>query len=404
MCAAFAHAQKRPHPDNVVVADTPWGTIRTNTHQGWARLTVAPSEKAQASITLPATTPNISSAAIGLPGWERHLLEFSFNTDATEKRLYLPEALEQSSDRQITLRFADETGQFPDGRIVLSPIDAIIHGRTAKLETQPGNDRIGFWTSADDFVQWKYKATRPGKYHVQLTYALDGNRQRDGSGIVVEIDAEPQPLVSLAYPLKPTGSWYRYATVDVGDVYLSKPTTYTVSAKCQTKRGPAVMNLKAITFIPTCEGTPPSQRGANPILLHAKDATANGLLLQWEPKEIKRTLGYWANPNDSAYWDFHVATDGDYRVSILQGCAPDHGGSVVKFDFYSHADRATPKKQILHTVSATDHWQDFQPITLGTVHLAPGQYRLRVQPISIARGAVMDLRQVVLTPTQKDED
>ena len=48
---------------------------------------------------------------------------------------------------------------------------AKVNGSSAKLEHHAGNDRIGFWTSAEDRVEWKYDASRWGKYRVRLTYS-----------------------------------------------------------------------------------------------------------------------------------------------------------------------------------------------------------------------------------------
>lgn len=388
--SAIASDAKEPqtHP-------TPWGTLTIDGSQGRIVLSV---DKPAARIDLPTPSANITSATLGPPDWETRHLVTSFNKDATVVAVHLPQDVVESGPATITLRTAEKTQQFPDGRIVLSALDAAVVAAknapgVAKLETHPGNHRIGFWSQASDEVHWTYKATRPAKYRVQLTYSLAGNKDMGGSDIVVSIGE-----TKIEHTLEPTTSWYHYVTHDIGEAYLPKPVKYTVATKCATKRGGAVMNLKAITLVPTCEGKLPQQVARKPILLHAKDITANGKLLQWEPKEVKRTLGYWANADDYAYWDFRVATAGKYSVQILQGCGPGHGGSIANFDFYTHNSPGVRTSRIPHTVQDTGHWQNFEAMELGIIKLDAGKNRLRVSATKKAKAAVMDLRQVLLTP------
>ena len=379
---------KLPLPIDTNSASWTWQETDSIKDQGWAELSIA----GRSSIDLPTPIPNVSSATVGRSEWPtgKHVT-IDFNADASQASLILPGDLRDDERLNVTLRFAEYSQQFPNGRIVFSALDAEIIGKVAKLESHPGNHRIGFWSEATDYVQWQYKATRPGKYTVQLTYALAGDDQ-GGSDVVLALAG-----TAIQASLTPTGSWYRYTTVDLGTVYLAKPTDYLLTVKCTEKRGNAVMNLKAVTLVPTCEGTMPEQGSDGTILLHAKDATANGLLLQWEPRDIKRTLGYWANPNDYAYWDFQVDKGGKYQVQISQGCGKGNGGSVADFSFYEFGNDET-FASFQHTVKDTGHWQAFEPVALGSVELTPGKTRLRVTPVSKAKAAVMDLQQVLLIP------
>jgi hypothetical protein len=383
-------------PSGIAPETTSWGHIKTDSTAGWAQLTI---KKLTATIALPTPLANITRAALGTPEWPGEFLPFSFNADASQISLHLPTTGLTSGNLpvSVSLLFAEQTQQFPSGRIVLSALDAEVVGDTAKLESHPGNHRIGFWSNAEDFVRWGYKATRAGNYDVQLTYSLAGEPGSDGSEIEVAIGD-----IRLPHKLTATGSWYRYTTVPLGTAYLAKPSEYQVTVKCARQLGGAVMNLKAITLIPTCEGDPPVQADDGTILLHAKDATANGILLQWEPNPKKRTLGYWANPNDFASWDFEVRKEGEFDVQIWQGCGAGQGGSTATFRFYPWGS-LEPTTELSHTVKDTGHWQNFEPIELGTAKLDRGKYRLRVDATKKAKAAVMDLRQILLTPFAKTD-
>jgi len=129
------------------------------------------------------------------------------------------------------------------------------------------------------------------------------------------------------------------------------------------------------------------------IVLYAGNITIQGVKLRWEPIEKKRTVGYWANVKDWCYWDFKVTKPGTFNVRILQGCGKGHGGSTVAFIINDQT--------LKHTVEDTGHFQNFKPHDLGTIKIdKPGTYRCAVKPIRKAKGAVMDLRQVTLTPVK----
>ena len=109
-------------------------------------------------------------------------------------------------------------------------------------------------------------------------------------------------------------------------------------------------------------------------------------------------LGPNARYTKGAYWDFEIQQPGTFDVQILQGCGPGHGGSTANFSFYPWGS-SEPAVQFAHVVKDTGHWQNFEPLTLGVARLEQGKYRLRVDATKKAKAAVMDLRQVLLTPT-----
>ena len=88
---------------------------------------------------LPATGRNITAAYLE-GDTARRPLAVEFNKDATVTTLHLGEA----ATGKVVLETAEGTTQFRDGRIVLSALDSKVVGERAKLETHPGNHRIGF--------------------------------------------------------------------------------------------------------------------------------------------------------------------------------------------------------------------------------------------------------------------
>lgn len=351
-----------------------WGTIVAAPDRPGVFLATVQNSPANGVLPIPVPAPHITicEREAGKVG------SFEFNGDATQLDLHgLGDA------KQFTLQTAEKTQQFDDGRIVLHAADAKVTGTSAKLEHHQGNDRIGFWTNADDKVSWKYEASRWGKYRVRLTYST---ASPDGTEIFVALGQH-----KLEGKLTSTGSWYRYTTIDLGEVYFATAGAIDVSVGCTKLVGPAVMNLKAITLEPASEGTPPVQSSNGEIVLHSRDATVHGTILRYEPDPKKITLGYWAKASDGASWTFTCNKPGTFDVEVLQGCGAGQGGSDVALTF--------GKQELSFVVEDTGHFQNFKPRTIGQFKIdEPGTYKLAVKPKKIAKGAALDLRQVRLVP------
>ena len=309
----------------------------------------------------------------------------TFNQDATESHFVRPDEASADAPATIVVEPVDSTaGQYGDGRIVFGAGNAQVQGQTAKLESHPGNLRIGLWRNPKDFVTWNYKATRPGRYDVFLTYSC---AEKEGTKIAVEIGK-----TQLEGALKTTEKgWYGYTWQKLGSVAIPAAGLLKVAVRCREMVGGAVMNLKAVTLIPTSEGTPPVQAADGTVSLHARDATIHGVQLQYEPKPEKNTIGFWTHPSDTVSWEFSISKPGQFDVQILQGCGKGQGGSKAVIDV---ADQQLPV-----TVEDTGHFQNFKPRIAGTVTLdKPGKYVLKVVPTHKAGVAIMDLREVRLLP------
>lgn len=331
-------------------------------------------------VVLPQLERNITAAYFANDP-KREPLTVGFNEDATKVTLQVPEG----DGGSVILEVAENTTQFPDGRIVLSALDARVEGDRAKLETHPGNHRIGFWSNIQDSVHWDYKATRPGMYDVELTYSV-------ANGELNEIECTFGGK-TLRSKLVNTGSWYHYTTVPIGRVYIEKSGMLPVKVRGVKIMGGAVMNLKALTLRPAPEGKEITQADDGTIELDAHDATVHGVLLQYERKPQKLCLGYWANPNDWASWTFPANKPGKFKVLLTQGCGSGHGGSEVAIHI---ADQT-----IDFTVEETGGFQNWRVRDLGEVTLKEaGSYQLEVRPVNKAKVAVMDIRKIRLMPVE----
>ena len=334
-------------------------------------------------VAVPKAFSQIVAASVVVDG-KSQPVDISVSADAAKIALLAPKQAPQPP--AIHVQTSDKTQQFADGRIVFCAREAKVVGSKAKLEEHPGNYRIGFWSDASNYVTWDYAATRWGKYNVKLTYST---ASPDGAEIEVQLgDAK------ATGKLKSTGDWYRYTTIDLGDIYVNEG-KQSLSVKCVKPSGGAVMNLKAVILTPACEGTPPVQGDDNIVTLHSRDSTVHGITLRYEPAEKKQTLGYWVRKEDGASWNFMLNTPGVYDVEVLQGCGTGQGGSTVVVT-------TGAGEPLEFVVEDTGHFQNFKPRIIGQATFdAAGEYTLSVQPKIIAKAAACDIRQIRLWPTRK---
>lgn len=136
---------------------------------------------------------------------------------------------------------------------------------------------------------------------------------------------------------------------------------------------------------------PPDKTGA--IVLPARSAEVQGVMLRYEPLPHKNTLGYWVRADDWAFWDFTVKSPGVFRVEALIGCGTGSGGARVEFRVGDDV--------LKYEVVETGGFQNFVKRELGNVTIdKPGRHRLEVRARSKPGPAVMDLRQVKLIPAE----
>ena len=334
-------------------------------------LTEVPESASVKTLLFPSNAPNIIKVLV-----DKKVSPFEHD----QKLNRISIELDRNKKRLIEVETADSSKQLGDGRIILSSLDAKIKGDTAKLEKNPSNYRIGFWSNVSDSIFWNYKATRWGMYDVELTYSLESKKSK----IHIQIGDQ-----SINSEIQATNSWYKYNTVRLGKIYLPKSGQYLIAVKGVEKGGAAVMNFKSLVLVPTSEGKEIIQSGRN-ISLHSRDSKVNGVTLRYEPAQKKQCLGYWSNPSDWASWDFIVKEPGDYTVTVRQGCGRGHGGSKVSV--------ISGTQKLIFNAEDTGGFQNWKNIDIGSIKLKePGLNILEVRPLDKKSVAVMDIQEIILT-------
>jgi uncharacterized protein DUF5077 len=169
---------------------------------------------------------------------------------------------------------------------------------------------------------------------------------------------------------------------------------WTISKPKSAGAGPDVVVVE-VKGKPRLAGEPvvsePAEDGS--ITLAAHNAVCHGRLLRYEPQPHKNTVGYWADENDWCEWRATAAKPGTFKVLLLQGCGKGQGGSSIKI--------SAAGQTLEYTVEDTGHFQNFVERPVGTLRIEkPGPFTLDIRATKKAKGAVMDVRQVRLAPTE----
>ncbi len=107
---------------------------------------------------------------------------------------------------------------------------------------------------------------------------------------------------------------------------------------------------------------------------------------------VEPTLGCWTSLDSHPLWRVGLHRAGTYRVEIIYAVPPHRAGTV--------AEVVIGEQRLPLVTSGTGGWGEFVRAPVGTVFLSENdELPIRVLPVSIPVGAVMNLRAVVLTPS-----
>jgi hypothetical protein len=127
------------------------------------------------------------------------------------------------------------------------------------------------------------------------------------------------------------------------------------------------------------------------VRLAAETAAIYGPTLTYEPEF--GNLGYWKSGDDRAAWSFHVETPGTFTIALDWACADESAGNTFEV-------RVGPRV-LRGTVGGTGTWSRYRSIFVGEVNLTTGPQRLELRSAGPPRGALLDLRAVILTPRSR---
>ncbi len=132
--------------------------------------------------------------------------------------------------------------QAADGSITLLAKDATTWSEVMRYEPKPEKNCLGFWTEADDFAEWEFTATKPGKYKVTVSYGCGGNH-----GSEVELKQAAQ---LLKWTTQDTGGFQKWLDVNLGEIEITTAGTQRLVIDPVNKVKSAILDVQKVVLTP----------------------------------------------------------------------------------------------------------------------------------------------------------
>jgi hypothetical protein len=133
--------------------------------------------------------------------------------------------------------------QAADGSVTLLAKDATTWSENMRYEPKPEKNCLGFWTEADDFAEWEFTATKPGKYKVSVSYGCGGGNH----GSEVELKQGTQ---SLKWTTQDTGGFQKWQDVSLGEIEITAAGTQRLVVDPVNKVKSAVLDVQKVVLTP----------------------------------------------------------------------------------------------------------------------------------------------------------
>lgn len=133
--------------------------------------------------------------------------------------------------------------QAADGSIVLEASSATTWSENMRFEPKTEKNCLGFWTSEDDFAEWDFEVTKPGRYKVTVVHGCGtGN---EGSEVAVKLGEQ-----ELKFSVKDTGGFQKWSEEQVGEVEIKKPGKMRLVIDPVSKAKSAVLDVNKVVLKP----------------------------------------------------------------------------------------------------------------------------------------------------------
>jgi hypothetical protein len=133
--------------------------------------------------------------------------------------------------------------QAADGSIVLEASSATTWAENMRYEPKSEKNCLGFWTSEDDFAEWDFEVTKPGRYKVTVVHGCGtGN---EGSEVAVKVGGQ-----EFKFTVKDTGGFQKWSEESVGEVDIKAPGKMRLVIDPVSKAKSAVLDVSKVVLKP----------------------------------------------------------------------------------------------------------------------------------------------------------
>lgn len=133
--------------------------------------------------------------------------------------------------------------QAEDGSVTLLAKDATTWSENMRYEPKPEKNCLGFWTSEDDFAEWEFEVTKPGRYAVSVSHGCGGGNE--GSEVEVKVGQQVGK-----FTVQDTGGFQNWKDVAAGEIEFKEAGTYRLVVDPVNKKKSAVLDVQKVVLKP----------------------------------------------------------------------------------------------------------------------------------------------------------
>lgn len=148
--------------------------------------------------------------------------------------------------RGIHFRPAPESeshGQSIDGTIELPAKSATTYAETMRYEPKPEKDCLGFWKSKEDWAEWVFDVSSPGRFEVVLHYGCGSGVEGSRAAVLVNEH-------TFEFPVADTGGFQNWSEARLGTVELQTKGENRLAIVPLELMGNALMDVRKIVLTP----------------------------------------------------------------------------------------------------------------------------------------------------------
>ncbi len=134
-------------------------------------------------------------------------------------------------------------GQSIDGTIELLAKSATTYAEALRYEPKPEKDCLGFWKHPEDWAEWVFDVSAPGKFEVVLHYGSGAGN--NGSRAAVLLNEH-----TFEFAVEDTGGFQNWREVKLGTVELKTKGESKLAIVPLELKGAALMDVKKVVLNP----------------------------------------------------------------------------------------------------------------------------------------------------------
>lgn len=138
---------------------------------------------------------------------------------------------------------SEPLGQSIDGDITLEAKTATTYAEMMRYEPKEEKNCLGYWIHEDDWAEWKFDISSPGKFNVTLTYGCGGGNE--GSEVAVYINGQTR-----TFTVEDTGGFQAWKDIELEQVSLDVIGENKIAIVPKSKAKKAVMDVHKIVLTP----------------------------------------------------------------------------------------------------------------------------------------------------------